>query len=121
MSQPQRVGPGATTPGESERVRLARATRDAALRVPGVVGADAGALGGFMTAAGDGERLEGVTCVAAPGGGYDVSLRLVCDLVALQPLGERVRAAAGKAAAKAGITLGSVSVHVAEIDTRGER
>jgi hypothetical protein len=121
MNQRQRIPPGATTPGESERVRLARAARDAALRVPGVVGADAGPLGAFMTGAGDGERLEGVTCVAAPGDGYDVSLRLVCALVALQPLGERVRAAVGKAAASARIKLESVSVHVAELDAGGGR
>ncbi len=44
-----------------------------------------------MTGAGDGERLEGVTCIAAPEGGYEVSLCLIADLVALYPLAERVR------------------------------
>ena len=58
-----------------------------------------------MTGADGGERLEGVSCIAAPGGGYDVSLRLVCDLVPLHPLGELVRAAVGRAAATAGIEL----------------
>ena len=39
-----------------------------------------------------------MSCVAAPAGGYDVSLRLICGLVALHPLGERIRAAVMRAA-----------------------
>jgi hypothetical protein len=120
IDQQPRVSPDAVR-GASERVRLARVVRDAALRVPGVAGTDVGPLGAFMTGADDGERLEGVSCIAAPGGGYDVSLRLVCDLVPLHPLGELVRAAVGRAAATAGIKLERVGVHFAAVSVSGER
>ena len=73
-----------------------------------------------MTETSAGERLEGVSCVAAPAGGYDVSLRLVCGLVALHPLAERIRAAVMRAAAIAEITVQSVSVHFAELVAAGE-
>jgi hypothetical protein len=107
--------PEAAVGGESERIRLVLAARAAALLVPGVLGADAGPLGTFVTEASDGERLMGVVCVAAPGGGYDVSLRLVCGLVALHPLGDAVRAAVMRAARIDRIELGSVSVHFADL------
>ena len=74
----------------------------------------------FVTGAGDGERLEGITCVAAAGGGYEVSLRLTAGLVALYPVGERVRGAVMRAAAIAGITAQSVSVHFADLAVAGD-
>jgi hypothetical protein len=113
----QPSGPPASPPHavESERVRLARAARQAALTVRGVRGTDAGPAGLFFTAAGGGERLEGVTCIAAPEGGYEVSLRLVVGLVALGPLGERVRAAVSRVASFAGIELASMSVYIADL------
>ena len=77
---------------ESERVRLARAARQAALTVRGVRAMDAGPAGTFVTGAGDGERLVGVTCIAAPEGGYEVSLSLVVGLVRLS----RWRSASGR-------------------------
>jgi len=98
----------------SERFRLARLARGAALGVPGALGTDVGPAGLFITESG-GERLEGVMCVATKSGGYDVSLRLVCALVPLLPLGERVRTAVESGAARAGIGLDSVSVHVAAV------
>lgn len=104
---------------ESQRIRLARAARTAALLVAGVLGTDAGPSGAFVTQAPDGELLAGVSCVAAATGGYDVSLRLVAGLVALQPLGERVRVAVSTAARIARIELGSVSVHFAEVAVVG--
>ncbi len=73
-----------------------------------------------MTETSANERLEGVSCVAAPAGGYDVLLRLTCGLVALQPLGERIRAAVMRAAAIAGITVQSVSVHFADLAVEGD-
>ena len=76
---------------------------------------DAGPVGLFFTGAGDGERLDGVTCIASRDGGYEVSLRLVAGLVALYPLGERVRAAVLRVARFAGIPLADVSVHFADI------
>jgi hypothetical protein len=104
---------------ESDRVRLARAARQAALAVRGVRALDAGSAATFMTGADDGERLEGVTCIAAPEGGYEVSLRLVADLVALHPLGERVRVAVVRVASFADIELASVSVHFVGLNAEG--
>ena len=98
---------------ESERVRLARAARQAALLVGGVRGLDGGPGGLFMTAAGDGERLVGVTCIAAAEGGFEVSVRVVAGLVPLHGLGERVRAAVLRVARFAGIEVAGVRVHVA--------
>lgn len=106
--------------GESVRVRLARVALTTALGMPGVLGAQAGPLGTPVTETSADERLEGVSCVAAPAGGYDVLLRLTCGLVALQPLGERIRAAVMRAAAIAGITVQSVSVHFADLAVEGD-
>jgi hypothetical protein len=104
---------------ESERVRLARLVLAAAFAVPGVLGADAGPQGAFVTETAAGDRLPGVSCVAASPGGYDVSLRLVCGLVALYPLGERIRTAVMRAATLAGVTVQSVSVHFADLTMTG--
>jgi hypothetical protein len=100
---------------ESERVRLARAARQAALAVRGVRAMDAGPAENFVTGAGDGERLVGVTCIAVPDGGYEVSLCLVAGLVQLHPLSERVQAAVVRVASFARIRLASVSVHFADL------
>jgi hypothetical protein len=100
--------------GESERLRLARLARDAALAVSGVVACDAGPVGGFVTVSG-GRRIEGVTCLAAAGGGYDVSLNLICRLVCLPVLGDRVRSAVQSAGARAGIAVACVSVRIAQV------
>lgn len=100
----------------SERFRLARLARDVALSVPGVVGTDTGPIGAFITVGG-GERLDGVLCVAARDGGYEVTLRLVCGLVPLPQLSEQVKAAVARSAALVGFPLDSVSVHVAQLVT----
>lgn len=120
MSPPSKTPSAASERADSDRVRLARAARDAAPREPGIVGTDAGPVGAFLTAAGDGERLEGVVCAASPSRAYDVSLRLSCGLVPLQPLSERVRAAVRLAAARTGVELESVSVHSASLLVAGE-
>ena len=87
-------------------MRLARLARDAALRVPGVADTESGTTGLYVTAGG-GERVPGVTCVAAQAGGYDVMLRLRCELVPLLELGDHVivavRQAAGTAAGSAAV------------------
>ena len=116
----QAAGPSVIARGESDRVRLARVAIAAALKVPGVLGAEAGPNGAFVTETALGERLRGVICVAAPSDGYDVSLRLVCGLVALHPLGERIRAAVLRSATIAEITVQSVAVHFAELAGAGE-
>jgi hypothetical protein len=106
--------PAPTMVGPSPRLRLARLARDAALRDSGVVALDAGTDGRFAVVSGD-ERIDGVLCVATADGGYDVELRLVCALVPLVPLGERVRAKVRETAAVAEVPLATVSVHVAAV------
>ena len=119
-SSQQLAATGPLVPAESERVRFARRALTAALGVPGVLGADSGPNGTFVTEASPGERLPGVSCVAAPGGGYDVALQLIAGLVALHPLGEEVRAAVMRAAVTVGVPARSVSVHFAEVAATGE-
>lgn len=114
MSYPVDIPGGRPPQVGSERFGLARLAREATLRVPGVVRTDPGPTGLFVTVGG-GERLEGVRCVATKEGGYEISLRLVCALVPLPQLGDRVKAAVLSTAAKAGIALESVSVHVAAV------
>jgi hypothetical protein len=113
--------PGGGVP--SPRLRLARLARDAALSVSGVLALDAGPDGRFAVVSGE-ARINGVVCVAVAGGGsggaHDVELRLVCALVPLTELGERVRAKVSERAAAAGLSLGSVSVHIAGVAAPGE-
>jgi hypothetical protein len=103
----------------SDRVRLTREARAAALRVPGVVGTDTGPTGLYLTSAG-GERLEGIICAATKDGGYDISVRLVAGLVSLPDLSEHVTAAIGRAAVRIGVPCRSVSVHFADVLAIGE-
>lgn len=105
--------------GPSDRVRLAKAARDAALRVPGVVATDIGPMGLDVTAAG-GERLEGIICAAANDGGYDISVRLIAGLVSLPDLSEQIAAAIARAAARVGVPCSSVSIHFADLLAAGD-
>jgi hypothetical protein len=98
----------------SPRVQLAALARDTALAIENVVALDAGAGGLFVTAGG-GVGVPGVRCLAAPEGGYDVSLRLVCRLVPLPALADRVRAAIVTAAAIAQLDLATVTITVADV------
>lgn len=98
----------------SERMRLARLARDAALRVPGVVGTDAGPSGVLITEDAH-QRLDGVLCVATKDGGYDVTLRLICGLVPLLPLGDAVKAAVQRGADLAALPVEAVNVQVAAV------
>lgn len=99
----------------SPRLALAALARDTALAVDGVLALDPGAGGLFVTAGG-GERVPGVRCLAAPEGGYDVALRLVCRLVPLPALAERVREAVTLAARVANLELATVMITVADVD-----
>lgn len=98
----------------SERVRLARVARDAALQVPGVVDTDSGPMGRFITVGG-GQRLGGVTCIAAQDGGFDVSLRLRCAMVPLPELLARVQLAVRQLASQAGLRVATLDVLVADV------
>ncbi len=102
--------------GPSDRMRLTRAARDATLRVPGVRATDPGAVGLYVTAAG-GEQFEGIICAAANDGGYDISVRLIADLVPLPDLSERIADAVARAAARVGVPCSSVSVHFSDLRT----
>jgi hypothetical protein len=104
----------------SDRVRLTRAARDAALQVPGVVGTDTGPTGVYLTAAA-GERFEGIICAAADDGGYDISVRLIAGLVSLPDLSERIAAAISRAALRVGVPCSSISIHFADLLVPGER
>ena len=103
---------------DSERVRLARVALSAALAVPGVVRGDAGPMHAHATPVLESEPLRGILCVATADGGYEVSFRLVAELVSLhllaQRVGERVRAGA-KVAGLAQL-LRTVNVHFADLD-----
>jgi uncharacterized alkaline shock family protein YloU len=111
--------PAPQPPPPSPRLRLARAARDAALDVPGVHDTDAGPLGLYLTAAG-GQRVEGVVCAATREGGYEISLKLIADLVPLPALSERVQTAVRRAARSAGLTLSAVSVEITGVATSAE-
>jgi hypothetical protein len=113
------ASPASAGPPPSLRLRLARLARDTALRDQGVLALASGADGGFAVISGD-ERIDGVLCVAAAGGAYDVGLRLVCALVPLVALGERVRAKVREAATAEGLLLATVSVHISGVAAPGE-
>jgi hypothetical protein len=101
---------GSTSP----RLALAALARDTALAIDGVVELDAGPGRLFVTAGG-GERVPGVRCLAAPEGGYDVALRLVCRLVPLPALADTVREAVFTAATMAQLELATVTITVADV------
>jgi hypothetical protein len=99
---------------ESDRFRLAIIARDAALAVPGVVATDPGPQNVWVT--GDhGERVEGVMCVAAAAGGYDISLRLKCELVPLLSLGSTVAETVRRAAGGGGYRVDDLRVEIADV------
>ncbi len=100
--------------GPSARVRIAQIARETALAVPGVADLDAGPDGRFATTGG-GVLVPGVTSIIAPEGGYDVTLRLICEMVALHPLGDRVREVIQTTTADAGLAVASVSILVTGI------
>ncbi|MEA2211107.1 MAG: hypothetical protein QOF83_1055 [Solirubrobacteraceae bacterium] len=110
--------PPATNAPGTERVRLARLAREVALTVPGVVDLDSGPGGLHVTLDG-GCRIEGVRCVATDTGAYEVSLRLICGLVALPTLGRAVRSRVAARAARDGLGVDSVLVHVAGVVEAG--
>ena len=98
----------------SDRLRIATLARDAALTVAGVDGLDAGPARTFVTA-GAGEVVGGVNCVAAPEGGYDVSLQLVCEIVPLHPLADRVRDAIAAATAEEQLVAQTVTIRITDV------
>ena len=102
----------------SDRVRAAQLAREAALATPGVLRLDAGTTG-LITTVGGGVKVPGVTSAMAPEGGFDVSVHLVCALVALPPVAEAVRRAVHTLTDGAGIALAGVNVVVADVELPG--
>lgn len=121
MDQPAQRPEAPAPRALSERVRLAWAAREAALAVPGVAATDAGPLGLHVTRVGDGERMEGVTCVATHQGEYSISLRLICEPVPLHPLAEEISVAVRASVSQAGLAdvLDGVSIHFADLAEDG--
>ncbi len=114
IGEPAIHAPMASAALASDRVRLAELARQAVLRIAGVTDTDTGPGGRFVTE-GDGRRVEGVVCIAAPEGGYELSVRLVCGLVPLPALGQRVQEAVRLVARQADIAVAAVSVHIVAI------
>ena len=109
---------GSQIPPGSPRVRLAQLAHDAALGVPGVVDTDSGPARLFLTAT-DEHRVDGVRCISAGDGSYQVALRLRCELGPLRPLGEAVRASVAHAARSAGIAVAEINVLIADVTGPG--
>jgi len=105
----------------SDRVRLAQVALAAALAVPDVVRAEAGAGLPRLTAGGP-ELLIGVSATAQADGRYAIDLRLIARLAPLRPLADHVREGVQAAAARAGLAaaLGSVDVEFADVLTAEE-
>jgi hypothetical protein len=108
---------GGRQPLESERLALAQVAREAALDAHGVASLDPRPpMAG--TAAGGG-RVDGVTCVAVPGGRYEVTLYVVARPVSLERLGEDLRNRIRRSAEAHGLgdELGPVNVIVTDVAT----
>jgi hypothetical protein len=98
----------------SDRVRLAQVAREVALAAAGVADLDAGPAGTFCTA-GAAHRVAGVTCTASPDGGFDLSLRLVCELVPLHAVANRVRRRIQTAAGHQQLEVASITILIANV------
>lgn len=79
-----------------------------------MVGLGAGSLGLVLTAD-ENQRVDGVRCVAAGDGSYEVTVRLRCELVPLLELADVVKASVVRTALAAGIAVTDVSVLIADI------
>lgn len=108
--------------GESARVRLAHLALEAAEKVPGVVGTDAGPAGLCVTADPEYGVLRGVSVIAQADGRYEMGLCLNAKLVPLLALGEAVAGAVGKRVEREGLgsLLGEVHVQFAQVLTEAE-
>jgi len=103
-------------------VPLARLALEAALDVPGVVGAEAGADGVRVTADPPAGMLHGVSVIAEGNGRYAVDLRLVVTMVPLHPLADEVRRRVAARAKRKGLAdhLGTLGVEFARLLTPEE-
>lgn len=99
----------------SPRAELARLSLDVALDHADVIAGVAGPGGACVTTL-DGERLEGVTAAAAPGGDYAVTLRLRTRVVPLRELADELRRRIVEAAAASELSGRPRSIEVQIVD-----
>jgi hypothetical protein len=102
----------------SERLALAQLARDAALGTRGVASLDP-RRPMAATAAG-GERVDGVVCVAVPGGRYEITVYVVARPVPLEQLGEQLRARIRRSVETHGVVdaLGPVNMVVTDVESK---
>jgi hypothetical protein len=105
----------------SERLTLAQLARGAALGTRGVASLDSRPPMAATTAAG--ERVDGLVCVAAPGGRYEITLYVVARPVSLERLAEDLRERVRRSAEANGFgdELGPVNVIVTDVVTEEDR
>jgi hypothetical protein len=104
----------------SERLTLAQLARGAALGTRGVASLDPRPP--MAATAAGGERVDGLVCVAAPGGRYEVTLYVVARPVPLERLGEDLRERIRRSVDAHGLggQLGPVNVIVTDVVTEGD-
>jgi hypothetical protein len=99
----------------SERLTLAQLARDAALGASGVASLDPRPPAAATIAGG--ERVDGLVCLAAPGGRYEITLYVVARPVPLERLGEDLRQWVRRSVEARGFgdELGPVNVVVTDV------
>ena len=108
--------------GGSARARLAQLALEAAEKVPGVVGTDAGPGALCVTADPEDGVMRGVSVIAQADDRYEVNLCLNAKLVPLPALGETIASAVGRRVEREGLgaLLGEVHVEFAQVLTEAE-
>jgi hypothetical protein len=99
----------------SERLTLAQLARGAALATRDVASLDPRPR--MAATAAGGERVDGLVCVAAPGGRYEITVYVVARPVPLERLGEDLRERIRRSVEAHGLgdQLGPVNVVVTDV------
>jgi hypothetical protein len=102
----------------SERLALAHLARDAALATRGVASLDPRPP--MAATAAGAERVDGVVCLAVPGGRYEITLYVVARPVPLEQLGEQLQERIRRSVEAHGVVdaLGPVNVVVTDVETK---
>jgi hypothetical protein len=102
----------------SERLALAQLARDAALGTRGVASLDPRPP--MAATAAGGERVDGVVCLAVPGGRYEITLYVVARPVPLEQLGHQLRERIRRSVEAHGVVdaLGPVNVVVTDVENK---
>jgi hypothetical protein len=101
----------------SERLALAQLARDAALGTRGVASLDPRPP--MAATAAGGERVDGLVCIAVPGGRYEITLYVVARPVPLERLAEELRERIRRSVEAHGVVdaLGPVNVVVTDVES----